>query len=409
MSYYALTDSDWPWDDDDEGRAIVVHANTPQDAVRIATEKHIAENPGAGGIDWKVARLWNVGFEGVDWENDNKPNYDGFQFYPDGCNGPLDAPPAPHLRGSELTIIRLPWHKEPNGDFWRAEVIGRVYEVHDDEMADYKKRQCQYDFEARIRSVLTPPAPQVTGATYSQAEYDEAYEIGKRDGYSEAVQQIDQLTGGDGEYRYCLGDEGSARHTPGPSEMIQRIIDRFETLNLLDEATKSGRDQEWGNTAPAPHVAVPVLGEVPDDCLPTAEDVRGLLAATVPAPNLAALLEKAIEALRPLSDAVFNDNGDMSVSQPLPTYDECVKAYFVVKQIRIALEAPPPAPRAVGSEASHDLSQNHLKRRCVEIADQVVPSYRGKGLCCTGPTAKRWQAAYDGAARALGLEDEEQA
>lgn len=54
----------------------------------------------------------------------------------------------------EPVIIRLPWHKEPHGDFWRAEVIGHVYEVHDDEMADYKKRQCQYDFEARIRSAL---------------------------------------------------------------------------------------------------------------------------------------------------------------------------------------------------------------------------------------------------------------
>lgn len=74
-----------------------------------------------------------------------------------------DAATTANLVWSELTIIRLPWHKEPNGDFWRAEVIGHVYEVHDDEMADYKKRQCQYDFEARIRSVLTPPAPQVTG------------------------------------------------------------------------------------------------------------------------------------------------------------------------------------------------------------------------------------------------------
>ena len=68
--------------------------------------------------------------------------------------------PAPesHLMGSEPAIIRLPWHKEPDGDFWRAEVIGHVYEVHDDDLADYKKRQCQYDFEARIRSVLVLPA-----------------------------------------------------------------------------------------------------------------------------------------------------------------------------------------------------------------------------------------------------------
>ena len=71
---------------------------------------------------------------------------------------------------------------------------------------------------------------------------DEAYEIGKRDGYSEAVQQIDRLTGGDGEYRYCT-DHDRDRHTPGPVEMIQRIVDRFETLNLLEEATKTGSDQ----------------------------------------------------------------------------------------------------------------------------------------------------------------------
>ncbi len=78
---------------------------------------------------------------------------------------------------------------------------------------------------------------------------DETYEIGKRDGYSEAVQQIDQLTGGDGEYRYCT-DHDPDRHTPGPAEMIQRIADRFETLNLLRDAEKTGRDQEWGDGRP---------------------------------------------------------------------------------------------------------------------------------------------------------------
>lgn len=93
-----------------------------------------------------------------------------------------------------------------------------------------------------------------TGHTYSQAEYDDAYEIGKRDGYSEAVQQIDQLTGGDGEYRYCFGDEGNSRHTPGPAEMIQRIVDRFEVLNQLDEATRTGSDQPDDAQTPAPQL-----------------------------------------------------------------------------------------------------------------------------------------------------------
>lgn len=83
--------------------------------------------------------------------------------------------------------------------------------------------------------------------TYSQEEYDEAYEIGKRDGYSDAVQDIDEKTGGDGEYRYCLGMEDDIRHQPDPATMIQRIVDRFETLNLLEDASKSGRDQEWGD------------------------------------------------------------------------------------------------------------------------------------------------------------------
>ncbi|MFP5078253.1 hypothetical protein ACLE20_13175 [Rhizobium sp. YIM 134829] len=83
---------------------------------------------------------------------------------------------------------------------------------------------------------------------------DETYEIGKRDGYSEAVQDIDQRTGGDGEYRYCLGMEDDIRHQPDPATMIQRIVDRFEVLNLLDDATKTGRDQPDDTPAPQPQV-----------------------------------------------------------------------------------------------------------------------------------------------------------
>ncbi|MCA0338969.1 MAG: hypothetical protein LCH99_04480 [Proteobacteria bacterium] len=94
MSYYALTDSDWPWDDQDEGRAIVVRADSPEEAVKVATEMHLKECQGAGGIGWKVARLMNVGFEGVDWEDDKNPNFDGFNYYPAGSNGPPDLPPA---------------------------------------------------------------------------------------------------------------------------------------------------------------------------------------------------------------------------------------------------------------------------------------------------------------------------
>jgi hypothetical protein len=60
----------------------------------------------------------------------------------------------------------------------------------------------------------------------TEADDDETYEIGKRDGYSEAVQEIDRLTGGDGEYRYCTNRDPD-RHTPDPATMIRRIVDRF--------------------------------------------------------------------------------------------------------------------------------------------------------------------------------------
>ncbi|MEH3108937.1 MAG: hypothetical protein PGN22_03095 [Agrobacterium cavarae] len=85
--------------------------------------------------------------------------------------------------------------------------------------------------------------------TYTQAEFDEAYEIGVREGYERAVQEIDMKTGGDGEYRYCT-DRDPERHTPGPAEMIQRIVDRFETLNLIEAAEKRG--DFWDAPEPKP-------------------------------------------------------------------------------------------------------------------------------------------------------------
>lgn len=80
-----------------------------------------------------------------------------------------------------------------------------------------------------------------------RAENDEAYELGKRDGYSEAVQEIDLKTGGDGEYRYCT-DHDPERHTPDPASMIQRIVERFETLNTMESVSEIN---EWKERAGA--------------------------------------------------------------------------------------------------------------------------------------------------------------
>jgi len=54
---------------------------------------------------------------------------------------------------------------------------------------------------------------------------EEAYKIGKRDGYEAAVQDIDHLTGGDGEYRVSSDDPD--RHVPDAYAMKAKIVERF--------------------------------------------------------------------------------------------------------------------------------------------------------------------------------------
>ena len=51
---------------------------------------------------------------------------------------------------------------------------------------------------------------------------EQVYEIGKRDGYQEAVQDIDIETGGDGEYKGSTLLGG----TVGVPEMMARIVER---------------------------------------------------------------------------------------------------------------------------------------------------------------------------------------
>lgn len=90
MSYYALKDSDWAFDDQDEGRAIVVQADTPEEAISKATAMHIKEIPGAGGVTWEVARLDLVGIGDAEWGDDNQPKFEAFRFYEEGLNEPSE-------------------------------------------------------------------------------------------------------------------------------------------------------------------------------------------------------------------------------------------------------------------------------------------------------------------------------
>ena len=70
---------------------------------------------------------------------------------------------------------------------------------------------------------------------------DEAYEIGKRDGYEQAVADIDRMTGGDGEYRVSLlvgAGVDEDRHCPDAATMKQRIVDRFSEATALSAGVR---------------------------------------------------------------------------------------------------------------------------------------------------------------------------
>jgi hypothetical protein len=121
MPYFALTDTDWSWDDQDEGLAIVVNADTPEEAVKKATEIHLDEYGASrsgidGGITWKVAQLMGVGFQMVEW-TDGVPAYnDEFTNYSAGSNGPLVRGSAAPASTAETVAL---WQRQPvNTTHW---------------------------------------------------------------------------------------------------------------------------------------------------------------------------------------------------------------------------------------------------------------------------------------------------
>lgn len=61
---------------------------------------------------------------------------------------------------------------------------------------------------------------------------EEAYYLGKRDGYETAVQDIDMLTGGDGEY--CYSTIEGERHCPNVDTMKARIARRLRQFTQSD-------------------------------------------------------------------------------------------------------------------------------------------------------------------------------
>ncbi|MCH7938015.1 MAG: hypothetical protein IH994_13155 [Proteobacteria bacterium] len=62
MPWFAVQDSDWDWDTAD-GPAIIVEADTPEDAVKAAYEKSGGFS-GCDGCHCKVAEINLIGFMG---------------------------------------------------------------------------------------------------------------------------------------------------------------------------------------------------------------------------------------------------------------------------------------------------------------------------------------------------------
>ena len=68
---------------------------------------------------------------------------------------------------------------------------------------------------------------------------EESYQIGKRDGYEDAAQHIDERTGGDGEYVAVVGYDGDDRNCPDAPSMVAKIVRRFEATELRAETAEA--------------------------------------------------------------------------------------------------------------------------------------------------------------------------
>jgi hypothetical protein len=75
-----------------------------------------------------------------------------------------------------------------------------------------------------------------------RAERDETYALGEDDGAQEMVRAIDIETGGDGEFRACLGPHDPDRHVPDAKAMRDRIIARHAAALARAEAAEAERD-----------------------------------------------------------------------------------------------------------------------------------------------------------------------
>ena len=142
------------------------------------------------------------------------------------------AEPSPDDRAQALEVLRQ--HQDAAGWMTRGKGLD-LNAVCADAMLAYTD-----DLRAELATATARVAEAVVEQEKSEAE---TYEIGKRDGYADAIQWVDQHTGGDGEY---FASTLPGRGCPGPVEMRERIVERFQALEeALDPFVQALSD--WGD------------------------------------------------------------------------------------------------------------------------------------------------------------------
>lgn len=97
----------------------------------------------------------------------------------------------------------------------------------------------------------------------AEAEGEESYQIGLRDGYEQGVQKADEVTGGNGEYVCCVGADPDDRHCPGPAEMLKRMAERWDAAHHAPEPAPAAGDVVS---------RAAVLDAISENCFPDRED-----------------------------------------------------------------------------------------------------------------------------------------
>lgn len=152
----------------------------------------------------------------------------------------LRAAPQPAASDVPHDVVRVPDLKRPSWCPPREFMLIASY-CGDDNDACTKAQPCAdclrmcniFGEDGHFKRTLGDYAPSSdtpAPSTSTEEAEKEAAEIGFRDGYEQAVQDIDILTGGDGEYVFCT-DGDPDRHCPTPEHMKLRIKDRFEATS----------------------------------------------------------------------------------------------------------------------------------------------------------------------------------